>query len=267
MVTPLAHPLHMRSIVSPSQKHTDFVKRNYARAKKDKNASGAEGATTDKEAGRKSALEAAIKSLEKAYGKGTLMKLGGVDRIAEAREVIPTGSISLDLALGVGGLARGRIVEIYGPEMSGKTTFALQVLAQSQKNGGNCVFIDAEHALDPEYAKQVGVNIDDLYITQPDCGEQALEICDTLVRSGAVDVIVIDSVAALVPKAEIEGNMGDMLIGLQARLMSQALRKITGSVNKSKTLVIFINQIRQKIGVMFGNPEVTTGGNALKVTN
>jgi recombination protein RecA len=208
------------------------------------------------------ALEAAITQIERSFGKGSVMKLGGQTNVDI--ESISTGSLGLDIALGIGGLPCGRIVEIYGPESSGKTTLALHVVAQAQKKGGTCAFIDAEHALDPGYAKKLGVNLDDLLISQPDAGEQALEIADTLVRSGAVDVLVIDSVAALVPKAELEGEMGDSHMGLQARLMSQALRKLTGSVSRTNCLIIFINQIRQKIGVMFGNPETTTGGNALK---
>jgi len=208
------------------------------------------------------ALEAAVTQIERAFGKGSIMRLG--QRAVVEIEVVPTGSISLDIALGIGGLPRGRVVEIYGPESSGKTTLALHAVAEAQKRGGTCAFIDAEHALDPSYAKKLGVNVADLLISQPDAGEQALEIADTLVRSGAVDVLVIDSVAALVPRAELEGEMGDQHVGLQARLMSQALRKLTASVAKSKTTIIFINQIRIKIGVMFGNPETTTGGNALK---
>ena len=211
---------------------------------------------------RQKALEAAVSQIERAFGKGSIMRLGQKETVET--EVVSTGSIGLDVALGIGGLPRGRIVEIYGPESSGKTTLALHVLAEAQKKGGTCAFIDAEHALDPSYARKLGVNLDDLLISQPDAGEQALEICDTLVRSGAVDVLVVDSVAALVPRAELEGEMGDSHVGLHARLMSQALRKLTGSVSKSKTIVIFINQIRMKIGVMFGNPETTTGGNALK---
>ena len=209
------------------------------------------------------ALEAAMAQIERAFGKGSIMRMGaraGDEQI----EVIPSGSLGLDLALGIGGLPRGRIVEIYGPESSGKTTLALHAIAEAQKRGGTCAFIDAEHALDPGYARKLGVDVDNLLISQPDAGEQALEICDTLVRSGAVDVVVIDSVAALVPRAELEGEMGDSHMGLQARLMSQALRKITGSVSRSDTMLVFINQIRMKIGVMFGNPETTTGGNALK---
>jgi recombination protein RecA len=208
------------------------------------------------------ALDAALAQIERAFGKGSIMKLG--QREALEIESISTGSLGLDIALGIGGLPKGRIVEIYGPESSGKTTLALHVVAEAQKKGGACAFIDAEHALDPAYAKKLGVDIANLLISQPDAGEQALEIADTLVRSGAIDVLVIDSVAALVPRAELEGEMGDALPGLQARLMSQALRKLTASISKSNTLVIFINQIRMKIGVMFGSPETTTGGNALK---
>src|ERR1700760_3483180 len=209
------------------------------------------------------ALDAALQQIERAFGKGSIMRLGGKEQLVET-EVISTGSLGLDIGLGIGGLPRGRIVEIYGPESSGKTTLALQVVAEAQKAGGACAFIDAEHALDPSYAVKLGVNVDDLLISQPDAGEQALEIADTLVRSGAIDVLVVDSVAALVPRAELEGEMGDSHMGLHARLMSQALRKLTGSISKSRTMVIFINQIRMKIGVMFGNPETTTGGNALK---
>jgi recombination protein RecA len=211
---------------------------------------------------KKKALEAAISQIDKAFGKGSLMRLGDREVIDIAS--ISTGSLGLDIALGIGGLPRGRVVEIYGPESSGKTTLALQVAAEAQKNGGVAAFVDAEHALDPIYAQKLGVNLNELLISQPDTGEQALEIVDTLVRSGAVDVLIIDSVAALTPRAELEGEMGDSLPGLQARLMSQALRKLTGSISKSNTLVIFINQIRMKIGVMFGSPETTTGGNALK---
>lgn len=211
---------------------------------------------------RQKALEAAVSQIERAFGKGSIMKMGQKETVET--EVVSTGSLGLDIALGIGGLPRGRIIEVYGPESSGKTTLALHVIAEAQKKGGTCAFIDAEHALDPTYAKKLGVNLDDLLISQPDAGEQALEIADTLVRSGAVDVLVVDSVAALVPRAELEGEMGDSHVGLHARLMSQALRKLTGSVSKSKTIVIFINQIRMKIGVMFGNPETTTGGNALK---
>ncbi len=208
------------------------------------------------------ALGAALAQIEKQFGKGSVMRLDGA--VAEEVQVVSTGSLGLDVALGVGGLPRGRVVEIYGPESSGKTTLTLQVIAEMQKLGGTCAFIDAEHALDTTYAQKLGVNLNDLLISQPDTGEQALEITDALVRSGAVDLIVIDSVAALTPRAEIEGDMGDSLPGLQARLMSQALRKLTGSINRTNTMVIFINQIRMKIGVMFGNPETTTGGNALK---
>ncbi len=215
------------------------------------------------DADKQRALEAALTQIDRAFGKGSVMKLGEKGKIVEI-ESVSTGSLGLDLALGIGGLPKGRVVEIYGPESSGKTTLALHVVAEVQKNGGTAAFIDAEHALDPSYAHKLGVNLDDLLVAQPDTGEQALEITDTLVRSGAVDVIVIDSVAALTPKAEIEGEMGDSLPGLQARLMSQALRKLTASISKSGTLVIFINQIRMKIGVMYGSPETTTGGNALK---
>jgi recombination protein RecA len=208
------------------------------------------------------ALDAALGQIERAFGKGSIMRLG--QREIVETEVVSTGSLGLDIALGIGGLPRGRVVEIYGPESSGKTTLALHVVAEAQKAGGTCAFIDAEHALDPSYAVKLGVNVGDLLISQPDAGEQALEIADTLVRSGAVDVLVIDSVAALVPRAELEGEMGDSHVGLHARLMSQALRKLTGSIARSRCMVIFINQIRMKIGVMFGNPETTTGGNALK---
>jgi recombination protein RecA len=209
------------------------------------------------------ALDAALSQIERAFGKGSIMRMGKNQAIADI-ETVSTGSLGLDIALGVGGLPRGRIIEIYGPESSGKTTLALHTIAESQKSGGVCAFVDAEHALDPVYARKLGVQLDDLLISQPDTGEQALEITDTLVRSGAVDVLVIDSVAALVPRAEIDGEMGDVQPGLQARLMSQALRKLTASISKSKTMVIFINQIRMKIGVMYGSPETTTGGNALK---
>ncbi|MBV9552039.1 MAG: recombinase RecA [Alphaproteobacteria bacterium] len=209
------------------------------------------------------ALDAALGQIERAFGKGSIMKLGSREAAMEV-DVVSTGSLGLDIALGIGGLPRGRIVEIYGPESSGKTTLALHVIAEAQKGGGTCAFVDAEHALDPSYAKKLGVDIDNLLISQPDAGEQALEIADTLVRSGAIDVLVIDSVAALVPRAELEGEMGDSHVGLHARLMSQALRKLTGSISRSRCMVIFINQIRLKIGVMFGNPETTTGGNALK---
>jgi recombination protein RecA len=217
-----------------------------------------EGTSVDKT----KALDAALSQIERAFGKGSIMRLG--KHKALEVETVPTGSLGLDIALGVGGLPRGRVVEIYGPESSGKTTLTLHVIAEAQKKGGVCAFVDAEHALDTIYAKKLGVNLEDLLISQPDTGEQALEITDTLVRSGAVDIIVIDSVAALTPRAEIEGEMGDQLPGLQARLMSQALRKLTASISKAKTLVIFINQIRMKIGVMYGSPETTTGGNALK---
>src|SRR5689334_10696654 len=209
------------------------------------------------------ALDAAVAQIERAFGKGSIMRMGaraGDEQI----EVLPCGSVGLDIALGIGGLPRGRVVEIYGPESSGKTTLALHTIAEAQKKGGICAFVDAEHALDPVYARKLGVDVDNLLISQPDAGEQALEIADTLVRSGAVDVLVVDSVAALVPRAELEGEMGDSHMGLHARLMSQALRKITGSVSRSNTMLIFLNQIRMKIGVMFGNPETTTGGNALK---
>jgi recombination protein RecA len=209
------------------------------------------------------ALDAALGQIERAFGKGSIMKLGASVAGVEI-DVVSSGSLGLDIALGIGGLPRGRIVEIYGPESSGKTTLALHVIAEAQKAGGTCAFVDAEHALDPGYAKKLGVDIDELLISQPDAGEQALEIADTLVRSGAIDVLVIDSVAALVPRAELEGEMGDSHVGLQARLMSQALRKLTGSISRSRCMVIFINQIRLKIGVMFGNPETTSGGNALK---
>ena len=212
---------------------------------------------------RNKALDAALSQIERAFGKGSIMRLGQRENAVET-EAVSTGSLGLDIALGIGGLPRGRVIEIYGPESSGKTTLALHVIAEAQKSGGACAFIDAEHALDPSYANKLGVNIDDLLISQPDAGEQALEIADTLVRSGAIDVLVVDSVAALVPKAELEGEMGDTHVGLQARLMSQALRKLTGSISRSRCMVIFINQIRMKIGVMFGNPETTTGGNALK---
>jgi recombination protein RecA len=212
---------------------------------------------------RQRALDAAISQIERAFGKGSVMRLGHAEQAQEI-ETVSTGSLGLDIALGVGGLPRGRIIEIYGPESSGKTTLTLHVIAEAQKSGGTCAFIDAEHALDPSYAKKLGVNLDDLLISQPDTGEQALEIADTLVRSGAIDVIVVDSVAALVPKAELEGEMGDTHVGLQARLMSQALRKLTASISRSKCMLVFTNQIRSKIGVMFGSPETTTGGNALK---
>ena len=211
---------------------------------------------------RKAALDAALKKIEKNFGKGSVMKLG--EKADQRISTVPSGSLALDVALGVGGYPRGRIVEVYGPESSGKTTVALHAVAEVQKNGGTAAFIDAEHALDPQYAEKLGVNIDELLLSQPDTGEQGLEIADALVSSGAVDIIVIDSVAALVPRAEIDGEMGDSHIGLQARLMSQALRKLSGTINKTKTIAIFINQIREKVGVMFGNPEITPGGRALK---
>ena len=211
---------------------------------------------------KRKALDAAMSQIEKQFGKGSVMKLG--EYKAMEIEAIPTGALALDIALGIGGVPRGRIIEVYGPESSGKTTLALHIIAEAQKTGGEAAFVDAEHALDPVYAKKIGVNIDDLIVSQPDTGEQALEITEALVRSGALDVIVVDSVAALVPKAEIDGDMGDSHMGLQARLMSQALRKLAGAVNKTKTVIIFINQLREKIGVMFGNPETTTGGRALK---
>jgi recombination protein RecA len=217
----------------------------------------------EKDKDKLKALEMAISQIEKNFGKGSIMRLGEA-AVVEGIQAVPTGSVSLDIATGIGGLPRGRVVEIYGPESSGKTTLALNAVAQAQAAGGTAAFIDAEHALDINYAKRIGVNVEDLLVSQPDTGEQALEVAESLVRSGALDIIVIDSVAALVPKAEIEGDMGDSLPGLQARLMSQALRKLTGSISKSNTTVIFINQIRMKIGVMFGNPETTTGGNALK---
>lgn len=214
------------------------------------------------DANKEKALQAALTQIERQFGKGTVMRMGDTERVNIPS--ISTGSLGLDVALGVGGLPRGRIVEIYGPESSGKTTLTLQVIAEAQRNGGTCAFVDAEHALDPIYAAKLGVNVDDLIVSQPDTGEQALEVADMLVRSGAIDVLVVDSVAALTPKAEIEGDMGDHHVGLQARLMSQALRKITGNIKHANCLAIFINQIRMKIGVMFGNPETTTGGNALK---
>jgi recombination protein RecA len=215
------------------------------------------------EAEKQRALEAALSQIDRAFGKGSVMKLGSKGAVVQI-ESVSTGSLGLDMALGIGGLPRGRVIEIFGPESSGKTTLALHVVAEVQKTGGTAAFVDAEHALDPGYAQKLGVNLDDLLVSQPDAGEQALEITDTLVRSGAVDIIVVDSVAALTPRAELEGEMGDSLPGLQARLMSQALRKLTGSISKSKCIVIFINQIRMKIGVMYGSPETTTGGNALK---
>jgi recombination protein RecA len=224
---------------------------------------GVKEAAMGMESDREKAVELAITQIERQFGKGSIMRLGGGEMISDI-PAISTGSISLDIALGTGGVPRGRIIEIYGPESGGKTTLSLHIVAEAQKLGGLAAFIDAEHALDVTYARKIGVNTDDLLISQPDTGEQALEICETLVRSGALDVLVVDSVAALVPKAEIEGDMGDAQMGLQARLMSQALRKLTGSISKSKTTVIFINQLRMKIGVFFGNPETTTGGNALK---
>jgi len=217
----------------------------------------------EKDQNKLKALEAAIAHIEKEYGKGSVMKLGDTAATMNV-ESIPSGALSLDIALGVGGVPRGRIIEVYGPESSGKTTVALHMVAEAQKRGGIAGFIDAEHALDPVYAKNIGVNIDELYISQPDCGEQALEILETMVRSGALDIVIVDSVAALVPKAEIDGDMGDSHVGLQARLMSQALRKLTAVISKSNCIVIFINQLREKVGVMFGNPETTTGGRALK---
>jgi recombination protein RecA len=220
-------------------------------------------AARERDPARDKAIELAVSTIEKQFGKGSIMRLGDEIPAPEVR-VVPTGSLGLDIALGVGGLPRGRVVEIYGPESSGKTTLALHVVAQAQKLGGICAFVDAEHALDVSYARRLGVRTDDLLVSQPDCGEQALDITEMLVRSGAVDVVVVDSVAALTPRAELEGEMGDSHMGLQARLMSQALRKLTGTISKSHTLVVFINQIRMKIGVMFGNPETTTGGNALK---
>ncbi|MFT5452746.1 MAG: recombination protein RecA [Enterobacterales bacterium] len=213
---------------------------------------------------KKKALEAALGQIDRQFGKGSVMRMGDTDALSRGIDVISTGSLGLDIALGIGGLPKGRVVEIYGPESSGKTTMALQAISSCMANGGTAAFVDAEHALDPSYAEKLGINIDELLVSQPDTGEQALEITDMLVRSGAVDIIVIDSVAALTPKAEIEGDMGDSHMGLQARLMSQALRKITGNIKRSNCLVIFINQLRMKIGVMFGNPETTTGGNALK---
>ncbi|MDH5614396.1 MAG: recombinase RecA, partial [Gammaproteobacteria bacterium] len=220
-------------------------------------------ANTADKADKNKALEMALSQIDKQFGKGSVMRMGDQGMVRDI-EAISTGSLGLDVALGIGGLPKGRVVEIYGPESSGKTTLTLQVIAEAQKAGGTCAFIDAEHALDPQYAQKIGVNVDDLLVSQPDTGEQALEITDMLVRSASVDVVVIDSVAALTPKAEIEGDMGDSHMGLQARLMSQALRKLTANIKRSNTLVIFINQIRMKIGVMFGNPETTTGGNALK---
>ncbi len=222
-----------------------------------------EGSSVDKSGDKTKALDAALSQIERSFGKGSIMRLGKNQQAVEI-ETVSTGSLGLDIALGVGGLPRGRVIEIYGPESSGKTTLTLHVIAEAQKKGGVCAFVDAEHALDPVYARKLGVNLEDLLISQPDTGEQALEITDTLVRSGAIDVLVIDSVAALTPRAEIDGEMGDSQPGLQARLMSQALRKLTASISRSQTMVIFINQIRMKIGVMYGSPETTTGGNALK---
>ena len=236
---------------------TDNMARNA-----DRGSGRTSGRASGGSSGKEGALKAALRQIDQQFGKGSMMRLG--DREQEAIPSISTGSLGLDIALGVGGLPRGRVVEIYGPESSGKTTLALQVIAEAQREGGTCAFIDAEHALDPIYAEALGVDTDNLLVSQPDTGEQALEICDMIVRSGAVDVVVIDSVAALTPKAEIEGEMGDTHVGLQARLMSQALRKMTANIKNSNTLVIFINQIRMKIGVMFGSPETTTGGNALK---
>jgi recombination protein RecA len=229
-----------------------------------KEAAREKDAARDKEANKEKAIEMAVSQIEKQFGKGAIMRLGVEGALVHDIAVIPTGALSLDIALGLGGIPRGRVIEIFGPESSGKTTLALHVIAEAQKTGGSAGFIDAEHALDVTYARKLGVKTDELLISQPDSGEQALEICEVLVRSGALDVLVIDSVAALVPKAEIEGDMGDSHMGLQARLMSQALRKLTAAISRSKTSVIFINQIRMKIGVMFGNPETTTGGNALK---
>jgi recombination protein RecA len=220
-------------------------------------------ATAERPMDKQKALESALSQIERAFGKGSVMKLSGDDNKLDV-EAISTGSLSLDIALGIGGVPRGRIIEVFGPESSGKTTLALHIIAEAQKTGGVCAFVDAEHALDPAYANKLGIKMDELLVSQPDSGEQALEITDTLVRSGAIDVLVVDSVAALTPRAELEGEMGDSHMGLQARLMSQALRKLTGTISKSRTTVIFINQIRMKIGVMFGNPETTTGGNALK---
>lgn len=241
-----------------------MAKRGRKKKSKDKKEDKKDNKSKKESSEKLQAIKMAMNQIEKQYGKGSIMKLGGEDRKAREVKVIPTGSIALDLALGVGGLPRGRIVEVYGPEASGKTTLALSVVAEAQKKGGQVAFVDAEHALDPAWAETIGVDVDELLLSQPDSGEQALEITETLVRSGALDVIVVDSVAALVPRAELEGEMGDAVMGLQARLMSQALRKLTGAINKSKTILIFTNQIRQKIGVMFGNPETTSGGLALK---
>jgi recombination protein RecA len=235
-----------------------------ARGRKKKQTSEDNGKQDSASSARLQAIKMAMDQIEKQYGTGSIMRLGERAKQLSEVDTVPTGSIALDLALGVGGLPRGRIVEIYGPEASGKTTLALHVIAEAQKRGGQCAFIDAEHAIDPTRAETIGVNLDDLLMSQPDTGEQALEITETLIRSGALDVIVVDSVAALVPRAEIEGEMGDAMVGVQARLMSQALRKLTGAISKSKTILIFTNQLRQKIGVMFGNPETTPGGLALK---
>lgn len=251
----------MRTKVVQKHKITEcFTERYIEMSDKTLHAVDADNAT---DSAKNKALETALTQIERSFGKGSIMKLG-TDGVVVEIEPISTGSLGLDLALGIGGFPKGRVIEIYGPESSGKTTLALHTIAESQKKGGVCAFIDAEHALDPSYAKKLGVNIEELLISQPDTGEQALEIADTLVRTGAVSVLVIDSVAALTPRAELEGDMGDSLPGLQARLMSQALRKLTGSIARSNTMVIFINQIRMKIGVMFGSPETTTGGNALK---
>ena len=251
----------MRTKVVQKYKITEcFTERYIEMSDKTLHAVDADNAT---DSTKNKALETALTQIERSFGKGSIMKLG-TDGVVVEIEPISTGSLGLDLALGIGGFPKGRVIEIYGPESSGKTTLALHTIAESQKKGGVCAFIDAEHALDPSYAKKLGVNIEELLISQPDTGEQALEIADTLVRTGAVSVLVIDSVAALTPRAELEGDMGDSLPGLQARLMSQALRKLTGSIARSNTMVIFINQIRMKIGVMFGSPETTTGGNALK---
>jgi recombination protein RecA len=248
-------------------RYKSIIERNCVTIRSDKGvyimAAGGLRLVEDKSVDKTKALDAALSQIERAFGKGSIMRLGKNEQVVEI-DTVPTGSLGLDIALGIGGLPRGRIIEIYGPESSGKTTLALHTVAEMQKKGGICGFIDAEHALDPVYARKLGVDLENLLISQPDTGEQGLEICDTLVRSGAIDIIVIDSVAALTPRAEIEGEMGDSLPGLQARLMSQALRKLTASISKSNCMVIFINQIRMKIGVMFGSPETTTGGNALK---
>eukprot|EP00761_Pharyngomonas_kirbyi_P014204 gb/GECH01014234.1/.p1 GENE.gb/GECH01014234.1/~~gb/GECH01014234.1/.p1 ORF type:complete len:450 (+),score=122.82 gb/GECH01014234.1/:1-1350(+) len=261
----ISKDLNFYSTHSVNQTSFQNVKTNYLQyrsyAKKKKSSSEP---PQEDESGKSNALSHALKDIEKQYGKGAVMRMGDKSVHLDPSQTYSTGSLGIDLALGIGGLPRGRIIEIYGPEMSGKTTFALQVLAQAQKAGGTCVFLDAEHALSIDYAEKLGIDTDKLYLSQPDDGEQALEIADTLVRSGGVDVIVVDSVAALTPKTELAGDMNDQQIGLQARLMSKALRKLTGSLSKSNTMMIFINQIRHKIGVMFGSPEVTTGGNALK---